>query len=160
MTVNEMIDNAWLSCQIGSKVMNVFANDGMLLVTADINPMDATTLQCRIDRAFRKVSRPATFTTCRCDECTTFDALLHARDHLTLAATDVGMSLCLMSPEGLTYWTPALVSLCLRMSGPLGATHLTKFRNRWSATMTLGIRSLQSPHFHSDGQSHSKSRNP
>ena len=50
MTVNEMIDNAWLSCQIGSKVMNVFANDGMLLVTADINPMDATTLQCRIDR--------------------------------------------------------------------------------------------------------------
>ena len=75
--------------------------------------MDANALQRKIDRAFRTVPRPATFTICRCDECSVFDALLRTRDHQTITEADIGMSLCLMSPEGLVYWTPSLVRLCL-----------------------------------------------
>ena len=75
--------------------------------------MDATSLQRKFESAFQKVLRPATFTTCHCDECTTLDALFQTRDPQTLTEEDIGMSLCLMSPEGLTYWTPALVRLCL-----------------------------------------------
>lgn len=75
--------------------------------------MDAPRLQCKFERAFKNVSRPARFTTCHCDECSTFDALLQTREYHTLTEADIGMSLCLMSPEGLTYWTPALVRLCL-----------------------------------------------
>jgi hypothetical protein len=76
-------------------------------------PMDATGLQCKFEKAFEKVCRPAIFTTCPCDECSTFDALLQTREHHTLTAADIDMSLCLMSPEGLVYWTPALVRFCL-----------------------------------------------
>jgi hypothetical protein len=75
--------------------------------------MDATLLQSRIEAAFRNVRRPATFTVCHCDECSAFDELLKTRDYQTLNEADINMSLCLMSPEGLAYWTPALVRLCL-----------------------------------------------
>lgn len=75
--------------------------------------MDATALQNKIDQAFRILSRPTSFTTCRCDECFLLDSVLQSKDYNTLAATDVGMSLCLISPEGMTYWIPALVRLCL-----------------------------------------------
>ena len=77
-------------------------------------------------KAFQKVPRPVTFTTCHCDECSIFDALLQTRDHHTLTEADIGMSLCLMSPEGLRYWTPALVRLCLmraRDDGWEGCNH-------------------------------------
>ena len=75
--------------------------------------MDAAELQRKVDHAFRNVLRPTTFTTCQCEECSTLDILLQTRDRSTFAADDVGMSLCLLSPEGLTYWTPALVRVCL-----------------------------------------------
>lgn len=75
--------------------------------------MDAAELQRKMDRAFRNVERPTSFTTCHCDECSALDALLRTRDHSTLSPNDIGMSLCLLSPEGLTYWTPALVRICL-----------------------------------------------
>jgi hypothetical protein len=75
--------------------------------------MDAAELQRKIDHAFRNVARPTTFTTCHCEECLALDKLLQTRDHSTFAADDVDMSLCLLSPEGLTYWIPALVRVCL-----------------------------------------------
>lgn len=71
------------------------------------------TLQHVIKLAFQSVARPATFTTCQCEECAALNTLLKSREHSTLAANDIGMSLCLLSPEGLTYWTPALIRLCL-----------------------------------------------
>jgi hypothetical protein len=71
------------------------------------------TLQREIELAVRNVTRSATFTTCQCEECSALDTLLTSREHSTLAANDIGMSLCLLSPEGLTYWTPALIHLCL-----------------------------------------------
>lgn len=77
------------------------------------NPMNAGELQHKIDHAFRNVVRPTIFTTCRCEECLVLDKLLQTRDYSTFAADDVGMSLCLLSPEGLTYWIPALVRVCL-----------------------------------------------
>ncbi len=75
--------------------------------------MNTIVLQRKFEKAFEKVRRPATFTTCPCDECSTFDALLKTREYDTLTEADIDMSLCLMSPEGLVYWTPALVRLCL-----------------------------------------------
>ncbi len=75
--------------------------------------MSAAELLREIAWAFRHVVRPSTFTTCHCDECSALDSLLQTRDHATLIAQDIGMSLCLLSPDGLTYWTPALVRICL-----------------------------------------------
>lgn len=75
--------------------------------------MNAAELQSKIDHAFRNVARPTIFTTCRCEECLALDKLLQTRDHSTFAVDDVDMSLCLLSAEGLTYWIPALVRVCL-----------------------------------------------
>ncbi|MFN8741898.1 MAG: DUF6714 family protein [Pirellula sp.] len=89
-------------------------NSVMVVVTANSKKsMEATALQCKFEKAFERVRRPARFTTCHCDECSTFDALLQSREYHTLTEADIDMSLCLMSPEGLVYWTPALVRLCL-----------------------------------------------
>jgi hypothetical protein len=79
--------------------------------------MDATELQPKFEKAFEKVRRPGAFTNCHCDECAAFDALLQTRNYHTITEADIGMSLCLMSPEGLAYWTPALVRLCLTRGG-------------------------------------------
>jgi hypothetical protein len=75
--------------------------------------MDAAELQSAFDRAFRNAARPATFTACHCPECEDLDALLQTRDHSNLDESDICGSICFLSPEGLTYWAPALVRICL-----------------------------------------------
>jgi hypothetical protein len=91
--------------------------------------MDAAELQRKIDHAFRNVARPTTFTTCHCEECSALDTLLQTRDHSTFSVNDVGMSLCLLSPEGLTYWTPAVVRVCLMHDRDSGCDVFDTFIN-------------------------------
>ena len=70
-------------------------------------------LTIAIDRAFASVPRPARFTTCDCDECQETSRRLRAKARESLTCADLEASVCLLSPEGLTYLAPALMRMCL-----------------------------------------------
>lgn len=110
--------------------------------------MDTAELQRKIDHAFRNVARPTTFTTCHCEECMALDALLQTRDHSTFAADDLSLSLCLLSPAGLTYWIPALVRVCLMQGRDSGCDLCDTFINsELGMPLPLEAPSHQHPRF-------------
>jgi hypothetical protein len=79
-------------------------------------PSDADILQ-RVQKAFARCRRPehyGDFT--HCEECAEADELFRSRDVHTLSIKDVGLPggpICFISPEGFTYYLPALVRLAL-----------------------------------------------
>ncbi|MGC4056029.1 MAG: hypothetical protein QM757_45050 [Paludibaculum sp.] len=90
-----------------------------------------------VNHAFASSARPEHFTNYRhCEECQEHDALLRARNVDNLAVEDVGNAgwdpICFISPEGFTYYLPALARLALADKigpqgwyGPLFLFHLS-----------------------------------
>lgn len=83
-------------------------------------------LLAAIDHAFASVPRPPRFTHCTCDECEGISRRLQAKTRDLISQEDL-QSLCLLSPEGLTYLAPALMRMCLETAPDRAGDACTQF---------------------------------